>query len=262
MPRGSIASMDLSSIDWQGLLPFIAIGFIAQLIDGAIGMAFGVITNTLLVSVLGLPPAQASARVHLVEMFTTAASGISHILHKNVDWRLFSRLALPGVVGAVTGAYVLTNIDASVARPFVMAYLAGIGVYLLYKAWDYTHEHREPKFIAPLGLIGGFLDAAGGGGWGPVVTSNLLIQGTSPRMTVGTVNTTEFFLTTAASAVFISQLGWSAFTLATGGLLIGGIVAAPLAAFVTRHVKPQRLMLMVGIVLTVTSVFSLYKALS
>jgi uncharacterized protein len=253
--------IDISAIDWNAVLPFIAVGFVAQLIDGAIGMAFGVITNTLLVSVLGMPPAHASARVHLVEMFTTAASGISHIYHKNVDWKLFRRLALPGVAGAMLGAYVLTNIDASVAKPFVMTYLSLIGIYLLFKAWGYNHEHREPKIIAPLGLIGGFLDAAGGGGWGPVVTSNLLIQGASPRMTVGTVNTSEFFLTTAASAVFISQLGFEAFSLATLGLLIGGMVAAPLAAIVTRHVRPQRLMLMVGLVLTATSLFSLWKTL-
>ena len=254
--------MEVFGFDLSAILPFVAIGFIAQLIDGAIGMAFGVITNTLLVSVLGVPPAQASARVHVVEMFTTAASGISHILHRNVDWTLFGRLAIPGVAGAMIGAYVLTNIDASVAKPFVMAYLSCIGIYLLYKAWGYTHEHRKPKVIAPLGLVGGFLDAVGGGGWGPIVTSNLLIQGASPRLTVGTVNTSEFFLTTAASAVFISQLGLEAFSLATFGLLIGGMVAAPLAAVVTRHIQPQRLMLMVGIVLTATSLFSLYKALA
>lgn len=254
--------MHVFGFDISAILPFIAVGFVAQLVDGAIGMAFGVITNTLLVSVIGMPPAQASARVHLVEMFTTAASGISHVLHKNVDWKLFSRLAIPGVIGGVTGAYVLTSIDAAVAKPFVMTYLTGIGVYLLYRAWDYKHEHREPKVIAPLGLVGGFLDAAGGGGWGPVVTSNLLIQGTSPRMTVGTVNTSEFFLTTAVSITFISQLGLEAFTVATAGLLIGGLAAAPLGAFLAKRIEPQRLLLMVGIVLTATSLFSLYKALA
>jgi uncharacterized protein len=259
--------MELFGFDLSAMLPFIAIGFVAQLIDGAIGMAFGVITNTLLLTgafglIPPIPPAHASARVHLVEVFTTAASGISHILHRNVDWKLFARLAIPGVIGSAMGAYILTNVDASVAKPFVMAYLTCIGLYLLYKAWDYTHVHREPKVIAPLGLIGGFLDAAGGGGWGPVVTSNLLIQGTSPRMTVGTVNTSEFFLTATASIVFISQLGFEAFTFATLGLLIGGFIAAPLAASVTRHIQPQRLMLMVGIVLTTTSVYSLYKALA
>jgi uncharacterized protein len=254
--------MEIFGFDLSALLPFIAIGFGAQLIDGAIGMAFGVITNTLLVSVMGMPPAQASARVHIVEMFTTAASGISHVLHKNVDWKLFSRLAIPGVVGGVLGAYVLTSIDAAVAKPFVMVYLSGIGIYLLYRAWGYTHEHRQPKVIAPLGLIGGFLDAAGGGGWGPVVTSNLLIQGSSPRMTVGTVNTTEFFLTTAVSITFITQIGFEAFTVATFGLLIGGLLAAPLGAYLTKRIPPQRLMLMVGVILTTTSLFSLYKALA
>jgi uncharacterized protein len=254
--------MDFFGFDVSAILPFIAIGFGAQLVDGAIGMAFGVITNTLLVSIMGMPPAQASARVHLVEMFTTAASGISHVLHKNVDWQLFSKLAIPGVVGGVLGAYLLTNIDAAVAKPFVMVYLAGIGIYLLYRAWGYTHEHRQPKIIAPLGFVGGFLDAAGGGGWGPVVTSNLLIQGSSPRMTVGTVNTTEFFLTTAISITFITQIGFEAFTTATFGLLIGGLLAAPLGAYLTKRIPPQRLMLMVGIILTVTSLFSLYKALA
>jgi uncharacterized membrane protein YfcA len=254
--------MEIFGFDLSALLPFIAIGFGAQLVDGAIGMAFGVITNTLLVSVMGMPPAQASARVHIVEMFTTAASGISHVIHKNVDWRLFSRLAIPGVIGGALGAYVLTNIDAAIAKPFVMAYLSGIGIYLLYRAWGYTHQHRQPKVIAPLGFIGGFLDAAGGGGWGPVVTSNLLIQGSSPRMTVGTVNTTEFFLTTAISITFITQIGFEAFTAATLGLLVGGLLAAPLGAYLAKRIPPQRLMLLVGIVLTITSIFSLYKALA
>jgi uncharacterized protein len=254
--------MDFFGFDFSAILPFIAIGFAAQLVDGAIGMAFGVITNTLLVSVMGMPPAQASARVHLVEMFTTAASGISHVLHKNVDWKLFSKLAVPGVIGGVLGAYVLSNIDAAIAKPFVMVYLSGIGIYLLYRAWGYTHQHRQPKIIAPLGFIGGFLDAAGGGGWGPVVTSNLLIQGSSPRMTVGTVNTTEFFLTTAVSITFITQIGFEAFTTATFGLLVGGLLAAPLGAYLTKRIAPQRLMLMVGIVLTATSLFSLYNSLA
>ena len=170
----------------QTILPFIAVGFFAQLIDGALGMAFGVITNTLLVSVLGLPPARASASVHLVESFTTAASGISHIYHRNVDWKLFSRLVIPGVIGGVGGAYILANIHADAAKPFVMAYLTGIGLYLLWKAWEMGHGvvHKTPRYVAPLGLVGGFLDAAGGGGWGPVVTSNLLVQGSEPRRTI------------------------------------------------------------------------------
>jgi uncharacterized protein len=254
--------MEVFGFDLSAIWPFIAVGFVAQLVDGAVGMAFGVITNTLLVSILGVPPAQASARVHLVEMFTTAASGISHIFHRNVDWKLFSRLAIPGVIGGILGAYTLANVNAEVAKPFVMAYLSGIGIYLLYRSWGYKHEHRQPKIIAPLGLIGGFLDAAGGGGWGPVVTSNLLIQGTSPRLTVGTVNTTEFFLTVAVSATFITQIGFEAFTVATFGLLVGGIAAAPLGAVLAKRIPPQRLLFIVGVVLTLTSMFSLYKTLA
>jgi uncharacterized protein len=254
----------LTNIDWAALAPFIAIGFAAQMIDGALGMAFGVISSTLLVSVMGVPPARASAGVHLVEMFTTGASGLSHIWHRNVDWRLFARIAVPGIIGGVAGAYLLANIDASVARPFVMAYLTGIGFYLLYKAWTYPAmpKARTAKVTVPLGLIGGFLDASGGGGWGPVVTSNLLIQGTDPRRTVGTVNTAEFLLTFSVSITFMATIGLEAFTIVTGGLLIGGILAAPFGAWIAKRIAAKTLMLLVGIVLTATSLFSLYKALA
>jgi uncharacterized protein len=254
----------INTVDWSAVAPYIAIGFAAQLIDGALGMAFGVICSTLLVSVMGVPPARASAGVHLVEMFTTGASGISHALHKNVDWKLFARLAIPGVIGGCAGAYVLSNVDASVTRPIVMLYLTCIGFYLLYKAMTYPVEPKvkQAKVVAPLGLIGGFMDASGGGGWGPIVTSNLLIQGTDPRKTVGTVNTAEFFLTTSISITFILTIGLEAFTIVTGGLLLGGIIAAPFGAMIAKRVRIRVLMLMVGAVLTATSLFSLYKALS
>jgi uncharacterized protein len=254
----------LWSIDWNALLPFILVGFIAQMVDGALGMAFGVICSTLLVSVMGVPPARASASVHLVETFTTGASGISHVLHKNVDWKLFARIAIPGVIGGVLGAYALSNIDAEVARPLVMLYLTCLGFYLLYKALTYPQlpKAKDAKVTVPLGLIGGFLDASGGGGWGPVVTSNLLLQGTDPRKTIGTVNTAEFFLTFAVSLTFILTIGLEAFTLVTGGLLIGGLLAAPLAGYIAKRVPAKTLLLLVGIVLTATSLFSLYKALS
>lgn len=254
--------VDIAGFDLSQLSPYIAVGFTAQLVDGALGMAFGVITNTLLVSVLGVAPAQASARVHLVEVFTTAASGISHALHRNVDWTLFARLVIPGVIGGVIGAYLLSNIDAKIARPFVMGYLSLIGFYLLFKAWGWTHVHRQPKIVEPLGLIGGFLDAVGGGGWGPVVTSNLLVQGSVPRTTIGTVNTAEFFLTVSISAAFIANIGLAAFTLATVGLLIGGLAAAPFGAVLARRIPARTLLTLVGIVLTATSLFSLWKALS
>ncbi len=252
---------DLSFIDVETMLPFILVGFLAQMIDGALGMAFGIINNTLLVVFLGLTPRMASASVHAVETFTTAASGLSHILHKNVDWKLFARLVVPGMIGGALGAYVLSNIDAAVARPFVMTYLAAIGLYLLYRAWRGKVEPREPKIIEPLGLVGGFLDAAGGGGWGPVVTSNLLVQGASPRKTIGTVNTSEFFLTATISATFIATMGFAAFTLQTVGLLIGGLLAAPFGAILAKRVPTRQLMALVGVLLTVTSAYSIWAAL-
>lgn len=253
---------DVSLVTLEAILPFIAVGFAAQMIDGALGMAFGVINNTLLVSVLGLPPALASASVHAVETFTTAASGISHVIHRNVNWRLFRRLVVPGVLGGVLGAYVLSNLDASVAKPFVMTYLASIGVYLLFRAWRGKVEPREPRIIEPLGFAGGFLDAAGGGGWGPVVTSNLLVQGASPRTTIGTVNTSEFFLTATISATFIATMGFAAFTLQTVGLLIGGLIAAPFGGLLAKRVPARALIALVGVLLTVTSAYTIWSALT
>lgn len=254
----------LNSIDFSAIAPFIAIGFAAQLVDGALGMAFGVICSTLLVSVMGVPPARASAGVHLVEVFTTGASGLSHVLHKNVDWKLFARIAVPGVLGGMIGVYALSNIDSSIARPLVMLYLTCLGFYLLYKAISYPQmpKAKDAKVTVPLGLLGGFLDASGGGGWGPVVTSNLLVQGSDPRKTVGTVNTAEFFLTVSISLGFIFHIGVEAFTQVTGGLLVGGLLAAPLGGYIAKRVPPKTLLLMVGIVLTATSLFSLYKAIS
>ena len=245
--------------DLASLLPYIAVGFLAQIVDGALGMAFGVIASTMMVSLLGVVPARASATVHLVEMFTTAASGISHVLHRNVDWKLFARLVIPGVIGGVCGAYLLT-ISGDHARPFVMAYLSLIGVYLLFRSIGLPPERKEPRVIAPLGLIGGFLDAAGGGGWGPVVTSNLLVQGAEPRRTIGTVNTAEFLLTLSISLTFLLTLGAAAFTLITIGLIIGGVVAAPFGAVLASRVKPRTLLFAVSLVLIVTSAYSIYKA--
>jgi len=223
-------------------------------------MAFGVISQTLLVSI-GMPPAAASASTHLVELFTTGASGVSHIAHRNVDWGLFKRLVPFGIVGGVTGAYVLSNIDASVAKPFVLAYLAGIGFYLLFRAIRHSEPHFEdPKMTRPLALAGGFLDAAGGGGWGPVVTSNLLVQGADPRRTIGTVNTAEFLLTLSVSIAFVATLGVEAFSFAIVGLIVGGVAAAPIGAIVAKRIRPRALLGAVSLVLIATSLFGIYKA--
>jgi uncharacterized membrane protein YfcA len=252
--------MEIFQFDLAALLPFIGVGFAAQLVDGALGMAFGVISNTLLVGVMGVPPALASQRVHLVECFTTATSGISHLLHGNVDRKLFLRLLVPGVIGGVLGAYVLSSLDGDVVKPFVLLYLSAIGLYILIRGILYPPKIKEAKLIAPLGLFGGFLDAAGGGGWGPVVTSNLLIQGADPRKVIGTVNCVEFFLTLTVSAAFIWHLGVADLAGATLGLLIGGLLAAPIGAWAAKHFNPKTMLILVGTVLTVTSAYGVYNA--
>ena len=243
------------------LLPFILVGFGAQIIDGALGMAFGVITQTMLVSVLGVSPATASASVHLVEVFTTGTSGASHLWRRNINWPLFWRLMPAGVVAGVLGAYVLSNVDASAAKPFVMLYLAGIGLFLFYKALFFGRwpRFKHPRFTGPLAFVGGFLDSAGGGGWGPVVTSNLLVQGGDPRTTIGTVNSAEFLLTLAVSITFLITLGAAAFSHAVVGLIIGGVLAAPIGAVLTSRIEPRYLLFMVATVLTATSLFAVAK---
>jgi uncharacterized membrane protein YfcA len=224
-------------------------------------MAFGVISNTLLIS-LGVAPAAASAGVHTVESFTTCVSGLSHIFHRNVDWKLLGRLTIPGRVGAATGAYLLTQVDGATAKPFVLAYLSLIGHFLVWRGLRYPPEHKPPRVIEPLGLAGGFLDAAGGGGWGPVVTGNLLVQGADPRKTIGTVNTAEFLVTVTSALTFILALGVKAFTVATLGLLIGGVVAAPLGAWLVKRIPAKPLLVMVGVLLTLTSAYGIYRALA
>jgi uncharacterized membrane protein YfcA len=246
--------------DPSALLVFILIGFAAQLVDGALGMAFGQISSTLLIST-GVQPKFASAGVHAAETFTTAASAISHVAHRNVDWRLFFRIVIPGIISGILGAYVLTQVDASIAKPFVLAYLTALGFYLFYRGIMHRHTERRPRIVEPLGFIGGFLDAAGGGGWGAIVTSNLLVQGSNPRKTIGTVTTAEFFLTVTISATFILSLGWKAFTASTLGLLIGGVAAAPFGALIAKRVNPDSLLTFVGALLTLVSLYGLYRAI-
>jgi uncharacterized membrane protein YfcA len=251
---------DFLMVHADAIWPFILVGFGAQMVDGALGMAFGVISSTLLLA-LGVPPAAASAGVHAAETCTTGVSAISHIFHRNVDWRLFARLVIPGIIGGVTGAYLLSNIDAGFIKPFIQAYLISIGGYLVWRGFHFPPQTRDPNVVAPLGLLGGFLDATGGGGWGPIVTSNLLIQGASPRHTIGTVNSVEFILTLSISITFLLNLGLTAFTVATVGLLVGGVVAAPFGAMLARHIAPKVLLVSVGIILTATSAFGIAKSL-
>ncbi len=239
---------DVAAFSFAELLPYILVGFCAQLVDGALGMAFGVISTTLLVS-RGVDPAVASASVHTVEMFTTGAYGISHTLHRNVNWRLFRRIVNPGMNGGLLGAYVL-------------AYLTAIGFYLLWRALRHQQRHRNPRLVEPLGLVGGFLDAAGGGGWGPVVTSNLLAQGAHPRKVIGTVNTAEFFIALTISLTFLLTLSAEAITTPMLGLLIGGIAAAPLGGLVAKRLPAKPLLIMVSVVLILTSAYGIWRSLA
>ena len=248
----------------ETFLLFFVVGVVAQSVDGALGMAYGVISSSVLLA-FGVPPAMASASVHGAEVFTTAASAGSHVAHRNVDWRLLVPLAIAGVIGGCLGAYVLTAIDGDVIKPFVIAYLAGMGVYILWRAGhDIAPRYIRSWMVAPLGLVGGFLDAIGGGGWGPTVSSTLVGAGQEPRRAIGTVNTAEFFLTVAISATFVWALmsgHWAEagalenHAAAIGGLVVGGLVAAPFAGVITKRVPRRILTYAVGGLLLIVAGF-------
>ena len=241
---------------------YVLVGFAAQMVDGAIGMAYGITSTSVLLS-MGLPPATASACVHAAETFTTAASGLSHWKLGNVDRRLIWRLAVPGIIGGVIGAYVLSNVPGEIFKPYISAYLLLLGLFIIYKA-----VHRKPSFVdvpptnvAPLGFVGGLVDAIGGGGWGPIVTSTLLGQGATPRYAIGSVNMAEFFVTLAISATFFLTIGLELWPIITG-LVVGGVIAAPLAALATKHLPAKVLMIIVGCVIVLLSLRTIVKAIA
>lgn len=234
------------------LLLFIVIGFCAQIVDGALGLAFGVLTTTGLLAV-GVPPATASAMTHVTECFTTAASGLSHAYHRNVDWRLVARLAPAGMVGGAVGAYVLSSIDAEAIEPLVSAYLTAIGLFILYKAFNPSWPRDVRDWIIPyVGGAGGLLDAMGGGGWGPIVTSSLLGRGHDLKKVIGSTNLTEFAVTMVISITFVLALGWSELSSAVG-LIIGGVLAAPFGALIVNRLPTKPLMIAVSLVITGTA---------
>lgn len=236
---------------------FIIAGFFAQLIDGALGMAYGVSCTTLLLS-LGIPPKLASASVHTSEIFTTGVSGLSHIRFNNLDKKLFFKIVFTGVLGASFGAYLLSDLlDGAAIKPYISLYLVLLGGYLIFKAVRKKTESKPSRKFAPvLALFGGFLDAIGGGGWGPIVTSNLLSQGHNPRKTIGTVNTAEFFVTYFATVVFIFILGVQHLDIVLG-LVIGGVISAPVGAYIASKINPKTLLILVGVLVVITSTWSL-----
>ncbi len=244
----------------EDFLLYVAVGLVAQMVDGAIGMAYGVASSTVLMS-MGIPPATASACVHAAETFTTAASGASHWRLGNIDKKLVWRLAIPGMIGGVAGAYLLSNIDGTIIKPYVAGYLLLMGFFIVWKAVKTQIGNSDPpERVAPLGLIGGFLDSIGGGGWGPIVTSSLIGQGTTPRYAIGSVNLAEFFVTAAISGTFFLTIGLELWPIISG-LIIGGVVAAPFAAYATKHLPDKALMIIVGCVVILLSLRTLLSAL-
>lgn len=245
------------------ILLYVLVGFVAQMIDGALGMAYGVSSNTFLLS-LGIPPAAASASVHMAEVVTTGISGFSHWRLGNVDWKLVKRLLLPGVLGGIAGAYILTSIDGNIIKPWIAAYLLFMGGLIIYKAYTITPRKKPDEYHGPrvslLGVIGGFCDAIGGGGWGPVVTSTLVARGKFPRTTIGSVNFSEFFVTLAQSVVFVFTLNFLEYWQIIVGLLVGGGIAAPLAARMAKDLPVKTLMIMVGVLIIILSIRTIYLA--
>lgn len=252
----------------QTLILFGIAGFLAQLVDGTLGMAFGVTSTTTLVA-LGTAPAVASAAVHMAEVGTSLASGVSHWKFKNIDWRTVGILAVPGAVGAVLGAYVLTSLSTEFAEVWITGILLVLGLYVLIRfaflklGKLITDKRPGAKFLGPLGLVAGFVDATGGGGWGPVATTTLLSSGRlEPRKVVGSVDTSEFIVALAASVGFFFSLSEEHdlnYTVVLG-LMAGGVLAAPVAAWLVRRMPPRLLGAAAGGLIVLTNARTLLKA--
>jgi uncharacterized membrane protein YfcA len=221
-------------------------------------MAYGVTSTSVLLS-LGVPPASASASVHTSEVFTTLTSGLSHLKLKNVDKNLFKKLLIPGMIGGALGAYILTFVPTKIIKLLAGIYLLAMGVLILRKLFQRKKTKLKTN-ITLLGGIGGFLDAVGGGGWGPVVTSTLVARGDKPRLTVGSVNLAEFFVTLTEAATFFTLLGIAYLEIILG-LIIGGVIAAPFAAYICKKLPARTLLAIVGTVIIVLSIRNLYLTL-
>jgi uncharacterized membrane protein YfcA len=224
------------------LAVYVAFGFVAQLVDGALGMAYGLLCTSALLAA-GAPPAIASASVHAAEVVTTGLASGSHLWHRNVDWRLFRRLAPAGVAGGVLGAYVLTELPVATVKLVVVAYLVGITALITWRVFTGRSARQVRALgIAPVGAAGGFLDAIGGGGWGSIVTSTLVARGEEPRHAVGSSSLAEFLVTAAISGTFLAALDFASYGQVVLGLIIGGALAAPFAGWFSR-ILPQRVLL-------------------
>jgi hypothetical protein len=247
------------------LLALVGLG--AQLVDGSLGMAYGVTSTTLLLAI-GTNPAAASATVHLAEIGTTLVSGASHWRFGNVDWKVVWRIGIPGAIGAFAGATFLSNLSTGTAAPLMSIILLALGLYILIRFTTFGRPRTElgkplrKRFLTPLGMVAGFVDSTGGGGWGPVGTPAILASGRlEPRKTIGSIDTSEFLVAVAASVGFIIGIGSEGVKASwVAALLIGGIVAAPVAAWLVRHLPPRVLGSAVGGVIVLTNSRTLLRS--
>jgi len=257
----------LKSFEWSSLigpefLLFVLGGFIAQMIDGSLGMAYGVSASSFLLS-FGISPAASSASVHTAEIFTSGVSGLTHLKFQNVNKKLFKSLLIPGMLGAIVGAYILSSLEEYnyILRPIVAVYTLILGLAIIRKALLETKKRRKTKNVPALASFGGFMDSIGGGGWGPIVATTLIARGRHPRYTVGSVNLAEFFVSLASSLTFFATIGLSHLQI-IAGLILGGIIAAPIAAHVTRKLPIKRMMILVGVVVILVSIRLLVKSIA
>jgi len=257
-----------AEFSWDGLIAgfnqefliFFCIGVFAQLVDGTLGMGYGA-TSTSFLLAYGIPPAISSTGVHVAEMFTTGASAISHHRFGNINKKLVRHLLIPGVLGSITGAYLLSDvIDGDAIKPFIAVYMIGLAVIIIRKAMQKNIIKKKTKRLNILASFGGFMDAVGGGGWGPIVTSTLLGRGRNPRYTIGSVNAAEFAVAFASGVTFMlfgGIQGWQVII----GLILGGVIAAPIAAILVNRIKRKPMMILVGVLIIVLSLKTLSKLL-
>jgi uncharacterized membrane protein YfcA len=243
----------------ENFLIYVAAGFAAQMIDGTLGMAYGVTASTMLLSI-GLPPAAVSATVHAAECFTTGVSAVSHRAFGNVNGQLFRRLLVPGIAGAIVGAYILSELPGDQLRPYSASYLLIMGLVILVKAFGRFPSQRVSTYLIPLAFAGAFIDAIGGGGWGPIVATTLIVRGNSLREAVGSVNAVEFFVTVAASLTFLVTVGISHWQVILA-LALGGLLAAPMAAWACTRLPTKPFMVLVGLLIVGLSIRTLLKVL-
>jgi uncharacterized protein len=241
----------------QDFFIYLVIGVMAQLVDGTLGMGYGATSTSFLMSV-GVPPAISSTGVHVAEMFTTGASAISHYKFKNINKRLVKFLLIPGVIGSVIGAYLLADvIDGKVIKPFIAVYMIFLAIMIIIKGLRNNNVKKKTKNLGILAIFGGFMDAIGGGGWGPIVTSTLIGRGRDPRYTIGSVNAAEFAVSFASGITFLLFQGINGWQV-IAGLIVGGVVAAPFSAFFVNKIQRKPMTIVVGVLIICLSIRTLY----